>query len=94
MNRLILPTVQTILNTNMQNQWEITDGKMVKHFEFKNFVDCVRFIQQIAPLAENLNHHPDILIHSYKKVKITLYTHSQNKITELDYLLAQQIDKL
>jgi len=41
-----------------------------------------------------MDHHPDIFIHSYKKVKIYLFTHSENKITEKDYLLARKIDEL
>lgn len=72
--------------------WKTEDKKLVKEFELKNFEDAVSFVNQIMPLAEASDHHPDILIHSYKKVKVMLFTHSENKITDKDYALAEQID--
>lgn len=72
--------------------WYIIDKNLTKDFEFKNYVDAVSFVGKITPLAEELDHHPDILIHSYRKVKIMMYTHTENKITQLDYKLAEQID--
>jgi len=65
-----------------------------KEFVLKNFVDAMEFVNKIAAEAEALDHHPDILIHSYKKVKITLTTHSKGKVTELDYQLAKIINSL
>ncbi len=72
--------------------WKTEENKWVKEFGLKNFEDAVRFVNQIMPLAEASDHHPDILIHSYKKVKVMLFTHSEGKITEKDYTLAEQID--
>ena len=74
--------------------WKTEKNGLTKEFEFKNFVEAVAFVDKIVPLAEAMNHHPDILIYGYKKVKITLYTHSEKKITEKDYNLAKKIDKL
>ena len=74
--------------------WEIEKDSLCKEFTFQNFIEASRFIQKIIPLAEEINHHPDIFLHSYKKVKIILKTHSENKITEKDYQLAQKIDNL
>ena len=76
------------------NTWDTANGKLTKEFVFKNFVEAVDFVNEIAVVAEKHNHHPDILIHSYKKVRIELYTHSENKITERDHMLAAEIDKL
>ena len=78
----------------MKNTWNTIDGKLVKEFTFKDFTSCVEFIQKIHPLAEKMDHHPDIFLHSYKKVRIILFTHSRNKLTDLDYSLAKQIDKI
>ena len=75
-------------------EWKTENDKLEKEFVFSNFVETVDFVNKIVPLAEKANHHPDILIHSYKKVKIMLFTHSENKITEKDYQLAKEIDKL
>jgi 4a-hydroxytetrahydrobiopterin dehydratase len=45
---------------------------LAKEFEFANFSEAIGFVNKILPLAEIVNHHPDILIHSYKKVKIMM----------------------
>ncbi len=74
--------------------WNTEEKGLTKEFEFANFVDAVDFVNKITPLAEAADHHPDILIHSYKKVLVTLFTHSENAITEKDHALAEQIDKL
>lgn len=74
--------------------WEIEDKSLVKEFEFANFSEAVKFVNKILPLAEEANHHPDLLIHSYKKVKIILYTHDEDKVTDKDYLLAKKIDAI
>jgi 4a-hydroxytetrahydrobiopterin dehydratase len=72
--------------------WTTENNKLVKEFVLTNFKDAVSFVNQIMPLAEAADHHPDILIHAYKKVKVMLFTHSEGKITDKDYALAQQID--
>ncbi len=72
--------------------WETENNTLVKEFKLENFEDAVSFVNQIMPLAEASDHHPDVLIHSYKKVKVMLFTHSEGKITEKDYNLAKQID--
>jgi 4a-hydroxytetrahydrobiopterin dehydratase len=74
--------------------WKAINNTLVKEFEFTDFKSAVDFINRIAIVAEKQNHHPDILLHSYKRVKITLSTHSENKVTEKDYKLAELIDKL
>lgn len=74
--------------------WRKEDDKLVKSFQFDSFVQAVDFVNKVADLAEKANHHPDILIHSYKYVKITLFTHEQNKITDKDYELAAKIESL
>ena len=74
--------------------WKTVNNKLVKEFVFANFVEAVTFVNKIVPLAESADHHPDIFIHSYKKVRVELFTHSAGKITEKDYSLAKEIDTL
>ncbi|MDD5749731.1 MAG: 4a-hydroxytetrahydrobiopterin dehydratase [Patescibacteria group bacterium] len=74
--------------------WKILENKLSKEFILTDFKQAVNFVNKILPLAEEADHHPDILIHSYKKVKIILFSHSENKITEKDYQLAKNIDQL
>ena len=73
---------------------KIKDKCLVKEFELANFSEAIKFVNKILPLAEEANHHPDLLIHSYKKVKVILYTHDEDKITDKDYLLAKKIDAI
>ncbi len=75
-------------------RWKIEQNFLTKEFEFSNFKEAINFINKVSEIAENQNHHPDILIHSYKKVKIKSMTHSENKVTTKDYNLAEEIDKL
>ncbi len=75
-------------------EWEIKQGLLVKEFEFENFKKAIEFVNSLALIAENNHHHPDIFIHSYNKVKISLFTHSENKVTDKDYILAKEIDSI
>jgi len=68
--------------------------KIRKNFVFKDFKEALSFVNKIGALAEEENHHPDILIHSYKKVSITTYTHAVSGLTENDLILAAKIDTL
>lgn len=68
--------------------------KLTKDFKFKDFVSAWGFMNQVALLAEKMDHHPD-WSNSYNKVSISLSTHSAgNKVTEKDQKLARQIDDL
>lgn len=75
-------------------KWQKVNNHLVKEFILSDFISTIDFVNKIVPLAEKMNHHPDLLIHSYKKVKVSLTTHSEGKITDLDYLLASEIDKI
>lgn len=74
--------------------WEQAENKLEKIFYFNNFREAIQFVNQVGEFAEQMNHHPDILLFAYKKVKITLTTHSEGKVTEKDYQLAKQIDSI
>jgi 4a-hydroxytetrahydrobiopterin dehydratase len=53
----------------------------------------VDFVNRLTPVAEEMNHHPDLSI-SWNKVKVSLSTHSEGGITENDFKLAAKIDSL
>jgi 4a-hydroxytetrahydrobiopterin dehydratase len=74
--------------------WNIEGNVLVKEFEFSNFNEAVEFVNKILPIAEDLGHHPDLLIHSYKKVKVMLSSHDSDKVTDKDYYLAKKIDNI
>ena len=75
------------------NDWIIIKNRLIKEFIFKDFMESVEFINQVAEEAELLNHHPT-LINTYNKVKVELWTHTVDEITELDYLLKEKIEKI
>jgi len=75
----------------MNMNWKIKGKFLMEKFEFIDFCEAINFVNQILPLAEEANYHPDILIHDYKKVRIMMFTHSENSITEKDYSLAEKI---
>ncbi len=77
----------------MEN-WKENNEEISKTFSFKDFKEAVNFVNQVKNIAESYQHHPDIFIHSYNKVKITLTTHSEGKVTEKDYAVAKDIDQL
>lgn len=75
--------------------WKIINGKLEKEFVCKDFDQAVGFICLIRDEANKLNHHPDIMIFDYKKVKIWLVTHDAwNKITDQDHQLSHTIDEI
>lgn len=73
--------------------WEHKGGFLVKEFNFNNFMESMAFANRIAPLAEEVNHHPDITI-SYSKVTLSLTTHEAKAVTPKDFELALKIDTL
>lgn len=76
----------------MEN-WEISNNKLKRTFEFRDFSKAIKFVNRVAELVEAKNHHPDILI-KYNKVTLELWTHTEAKVTQKDYELAKEIDKI
>ena len=86
---------QIILNI-IQNYegWIYEDKSILKEFPHKDFISALGFVLKVGVEAEKLDHHPDILIHSWNKVRITISTHSEGGVTEKDFALADKIEKL
>jgi 4a-hydroxytetrahydrobiopterin dehydratase len=74
--------------------WTEHDNSLVRELEFDDFAAAMRFVNRVAEAAEERNHHPDILVHGWNKVRLTLSTHSEGRVTEADRELAAQIDEL
>ncbi len=75
--------------------WQITaDGKSIeKEFATKNFSAAVDFVNKIAAIAEDDDHHPDIHLTNYRKLKIVLSTHALKGLTENDFIVAAKINE-
>ena len=73
--------------------WTLTPEGIRKTFQRKDFKEAVRLVNAVAEAAEQVNHHPDILIFGWNKVTFTLMTHSERGVTEKDFALAAQIER-
>lgn len=74
--------------------WKQKNNKLVKELTFNDFKEAWEFLNKVAVLAEEHNHHPEIE-NVYNKVTLRLCTHDAgNSITEKDKALAKEIDKL
>ncbi len=74
--------------------WTSIKNSIEKEFVLKDFSEAIALIVKIGIAAEKLDHHPDLFLHSWNKVKVTLSTHSEGGITDNDFNLAKQIDEL
>lgn len=74
--------------------WEVRAGLLTKTYVVRSFAHGVLFIGAIGQLAEAANHHPDINLHDYSRVTVSLVTHSEGGLTAKDFALAAEIDHL
>ena len=73
--------------------WVLQDNKLCRQFIFKDFVEAFNFMNKVADLAEQANHHPN-WSNVYNKVDIALTTHDYNGVSQRDFDLAKKIDLL
>ena len=76
------------------SKWKvIEEHHLEKAYDFSDFASALAFVQRVGELAEQQGHHPDILLR-WGKVKITIWTHKIEGLTESDFILAAKIDEL
>jgi 4a-hydroxytetrahydrobiopterin dehydratase len=73
--------------------WERDGDAIAKEFELADFKGSVDFVNRLTPVAEDMNHHPDLEI-SWNKVTVSISTHSEGGLTGNDFELAGKIDQL
>jgi 4a-hydroxytetrahydrobiopterin dehydratase len=73
--------------------WPVGGGEISRTFTLPSFTAALAFVSAVGHLAERADHHPDILI-QYRKVTLTLSTHSAGGLTEKDFSLAREIDAI
>ncbi|MBS3072006.1 4a-hydroxytetrahydrobiopterin dehydratase [Candidatus Pacearchaeota archaeon] len=90
---MLLPLA--LLNERMSGlkDWSLDGNSISKDYEFANFREAMEFVKKIAEIAEKMNHHPDIQI-SYNKVKLSLTTHYEKGLTQKDFEVAAEVDKI
>ena len=77
----------------LKNDWKIIkEHHLEKEYSFKNFKEALNFTIKVGELAENQAHHPDIFL-AWGKVKLTIWTHKIDGLTESDFIFAAKADK-
>jgi 4a-hydroxytetrahydrobiopterin dehydratase len=72
--------------------WHVVDEHhLEKEFKFANFREALAFTNKVGELAERVNHHPDIYL-AWGKVKLTLWTHKIDGLTESDFIFAAKVE--
>ena len=79
---------------NKISGWDFIENSIRKDYKMKDFSNALAFILKIGIEAEKMDHHPDLLLYGWNNVKVTLSTHSAGGVTENDFNLAQQIEKI
>ena len=74
--------------------WRRVEQTLLRDLELPDFANALRYVNAVGEVAERRNHHPDILIHGWNKVRLTISTHSEGGLTEADFALAAELDGL
>ena len=73
-------------------EWRPAGDAIEREWRFADFAAAIAFVNRVAAAAEAADHHPDVLVHGYDKVRLTLSTHSQGGVTRADLDLARTLD--
>ena len=73
--------------------WRVEADSLTKRFEFKNFAESLAFVNEVGAIAEAADHHPDIKL-GWGYAEISTTTHDRGGITDVDFALVEQIDRL
>lgn len=76
------------------SRWRRERETIVLDTRLSDFAAALAYVGAVGELAEAADHHPDILVHGYNRVRLTLSTHSAGGLTEADFALAARIDEL
>jgi 4a-hydroxytetrahydrobiopterin dehydratase len=83
---------QAVADGIADTDWERDGDAIVRDLEFENFVSAVAYVNRVADAAEEADHHPDILVHGWNNVRLTLSTHSVGGLTQADLDMAATLD--
>ena len=74
--------------------WTREGENIVRDWKLEDFAAAIAFVNRVADVAEAANHHPDILLHGWNKVRLSVTNHSAGGLTDADFELARQVDDL
>jgi 4a-hydroxytetrahydrobiopterin dehydratase len=75
-------------------EWTRDGDEIVRDWKFKDFAEAITFVNRVADAAEEANHHPDILVHGWNRVRLSLINHSAGGLTAIDFEMAAKFDAL
>jgi 4a-hydroxytetrahydrobiopterin dehydratase len=79
--------------TTLHAGWSGTTKELRRSIEFADFPTAVEFVNRLAPICEELDHHPDLALR-WRWVDVVLATHSAGGVTDLDLTLAERVDEV
>lgn len=74
--------------------WKLQGNSIYKETRFKDFKRAIAFIRKVADIAESEGHHPDIYLHGWNRVMLTLSTHAIKGLSINDFILASKVDSI
>lgn len=74
--------------------WTMVEKEIVREIVAADFASAIGFVNSVAILSEAMDHHPNIYLYGWNKVRINISTHSAGGLTELDFQLAHKIDSI
>jgi 4a-hydroxytetrahydrobiopterin dehydratase len=80
--------------TPAEGAWREEDGVLVRDLTFPDWAAALAWVNRAGDVAEARGHHPDLLIHGYRHVRVMLSTHSEGRVTDADRGLADALDAL
>src|SRR4051794_18912595 len=89
-----LPDTQVEELAKQVPDWSVENERLTREVQVKNFRAALALVNAIGEIAEEENHHPDLLIHGWNHVRIELYTHTAQGISENDFIMAAKFDRL
>ncbi len=82
------------LHQQLGGGWQVVDGHhLIKEYRFPDFAQALAFTNRVGELAEQVNHHPEICL-TWGRVRLEIYTHKIDGLTESDFVWAAKADRL
>jgi 4a-hydroxytetrahydrobiopterin dehydratase len=91
---MALLTEEEVAERLRDSAWQRDGDEIAREWKFEDFAAAKAFVDRVAEAAEEANHHPDILLHGWNKVRLSLMTHSEGGLTDNDFDMAGRLDGL
>jgi 4a-hydroxytetrahydrobiopterin dehydratase len=91
--RVLLTEAELSDHLSRLSDWRVEEKLLRRRFEFENFAASLAFVNKVGQIAEEMDHHPDIYF-GWGYAEITLTTHDRGGITDLDFLVASEINRI